>query len=282
MKRRWAAMYQLTRLATRSRWRDNYRIWIKGRRAWNFDILEQIFVSISGNRRRLNGRSARVIAMYVLVDDVNIAVRSHRRDCQHERPVGIDSIIEEAVCLRSHNVRRILALIGHRRVVVSLKGGILVLVREWIEQEIRTSPACGVRFVVVRHFLRVEELSHVVGVVARRLKPQRQVIVVEALRDEFRVPACFECQPCLYDQSRHEVPTMRRVDVCNICIMRRFASPQSHTRRAAQRIGAEMIDERSPLLSNMLSSMRHISQRIHVKVLIIGEDHDNIGLLLAS
>lgn len=77
--------------------------------------------------------------------------------------------------------------------MVSLKGGILVLVREWIEEEVRTSPACGVRFVVVRHFLRVEELTHVVGVVARRLKPQRQVIVVEALGDEFGIPACFEC-----------------------------------------------------------------------------------------
>lgn len=75
---------------------------------------------------------------------------------------------------------------------------------------------------------------------------------------------------------------MRRIDVCNVCIMRRFASPESHTGRAAQRIGAEMIDERSPSLSDVPSSMRHMSQRIHVKVLIIGEDHDNIWSLLAS
>jgi hypothetical protein len=43
------------------------------------------------------------------------------------------------------------------------------------------------RFVVVGDFLGVEELADVVCVVASRLQPQREVILVEAPRDEFGV-----------------------------------------------------------------------------------------------
>ena len=73
--------------------------------------------------------------------------------------------------------------------------------------------------------------------------------------------------------------TMRRVDVGYIGVVWRFTSPQSHARRAAQSVGAEMIRERGTSVRDVLSHIGHVFQRVHVQVLVICEDKNDVGLL---
>ena len=57
------------------------------------------------------------------------------------------------------------------------------------------------RFVVIRDCLSVEELANVVRVISSSLKPEREIVVIEALRNKFWVAA------------------IRRIDIGDICII---------------------------------------------------------------
>ena len=75
---------------------------------------------------------------------------------------------------------------------------------------------------------------------------------------------------------------MRRIDISDIVIVRCFPRPKRDTRGTAQSVGTEMVSELGPLVCNEFSSTRHVLQRVHVQVLIIGEDQDDIGSLFSD
>ena len=54
--------------------------------------------------------------------------------------------------------------------MVALESGVHVFVGERVEEEVRSSKTGGVWFVVVCHFLCVEELARVVCIIASLLK----------------------------------------------------------------------------------------------------------------
>lgn len=60
----------------------------------------------------------------------------NRGDGKKERIFSADSIFEEPIGLGSKNVRRVLASVVDRRVLVSLEGSVQILIRERIDQEI--------------------------------------------------------------------------------------------------------------------------------------------------
>jgi hypothetical protein len=76
--------------------------------------------------------------------------------------------------------------------------------------------------------------------------------------------------------------TMRRIDISHVMIVRCFPRPKRDTRGTAQSVGTEMVSELGPLVCNEFSSARHVLQRVHVQVLIVGEDQDDVGSLFSS
>lgn len=75
------------------------------------------------------------------------------------------------MCFRRDDVCRVLALVGHGLVVVSLERRIDIFVGEGVEEEVRSREASSMGFVVVGDLLGIEELADVIGVVACRLEP---------------------------------------------------------------------------------------------------------------
>lgn len=102
---------------------------------------------------------------------MHIAVRRDRCYREHERFLCGHSIVEEAVGFLRNDVCRVLALVGHGWVMVSLERRIDIFVGEGVEQEVRSCEASSMGFVVVGDFLGVEELADVVCVIACRLEP---------------------------------------------------------------------------------------------------------------
>lgn len=71
--------------------------------------------------------------MKSLVDLMHIAVRSHRRDREHERLICTHSIVKEAVGFGSNEVRGVFAFVRHRCVSVSLECSVEILVGERVK-----------------------------------------------------------------------------------------------------------------------------------------------------
>lgn len=129
----------------------------------------------------------------------NVAVRCRRRDSEEEWRVVLlqffESVVQEAMGFFGHNVRRILAVITHRSVVIPLKCGIQVTVSEGVQKKVAPSPAGGVRRVVVEYSLCVEQLTYIVSSVPSILEPYWKIGLVETLRYELRIPAYQEILP---------------------------------------------------------------------------------------
>lgn len=60
----------------------------------------------------------------------------------------------------------------------------------WIQQEIRGGPTCRMWRVPILNSMGIEELSCVVSAISSVLKPDREVILIETLRNKFWVAAC--------------------------------------------------------------------------------------------
>jgi hypothetical protein len=52
---------------------------------------------------------------------------------------------------------------------------------------LRTSPATRIGVVVVCDIVPIHELANVVGIVAGVLKPDRQILIIEAVTDKLRI-----------------------------------------------------------------------------------------------
>jgi hypothetical protein len=69
-----------------------------------------------------------------------------------------------------------------------------------VEEEIRAIETRNMRFIIIPDRVRIEQLASVIRVVSRILHPQRQPVLIIALRDELGIPA------------------IRRTDIRNILI----------------------------------------------------------------
>jgi len=75
---------------------------------------------------------------------------------KEERFAGCSGVIQEPICLRSKNIGRVFAYVVDGWIVVALKAAVQVLVCERIKEEIRSSEAGGVRFIVVLYCVKIE------------------------------------------------------------------------------------------------------------------------------
>jgi len=154
--------------------------------------LKQVLVPVRWYRRSLSSRGTRIVAIDILVNDVYIAVRCDRCYREHEWFFRGHSIFEEAMSFRRDDICGVLALVGDGRVMISLECCVAVFICEWVEKEIRSRETSSMGLVVIGDFLGVEKLADVVCVITSRLQPQRKVILVEALRNEFRIAAWLQ------------------------------------------------------------------------------------------
>jgi len=69
---------------------------------------------------------------------------------------GCSRVIQESVCLRSKDIGRVFAYVIDGWVVVALKAAVQVLVCERVKEEIRSSEAGGVGFIVVLYCVKIE------------------------------------------------------------------------------------------------------------------------------
>ena len=67
-------------------------------------------------------------------------------------------------------------------------------------------------------------------------------------------------------------------DVRDVGVVSGFPSQESHPRRAADGRCAKVLLEEGPLLGDVLVDMRQVIQRVHVQVLVIRQDEDNVRL----
>lgn len=70
--------------------------------------------------------------------------------------------------------------------------------------------------------------------------------------------------------------TIRYVNIRDIRIMRSFPSPQADSRWTAQGNGAVMVLEKGAFVKQVLPGQGSIVQGVHMQVLIISQDEDNI------
>jgi len=56
-----------------------------------------------------------------------------------------------------------------------------------------------------------------------------------------------------------------------------FAGPETHKRRTTQGNCAEMALVEGSLVYEMLLDKRHVGERVHLQILVVGEDEDDIG-----
>lgn len=162
-------------------------------------------------------------------------------------------------------------------IAIPLSRDVQIRIRVGIQEKIRTRPSCWVWSVVVVDCMRIEQLAGVEGVVPCLLKPYRQVVLVESLGYEFWVASCYIFTISISESMKlKEVPTIRRVDVSDISIVRVPARQQGHTRRATNGSGAVVSLIGGPLSCDILLQQRHIIQGVHVQVLVISQNEDNI------
>lgn len=122
-------------------------------------------------------------------------VRSNGRESDEERrAVVLERMVEELVRALGDDVRGVFAYgVGGRR---SVLGGadVVVLVGEWVEEEVGLGVAADGGRVVVVDGVGVEELACVVGVVAGLLEPEGEVVIIVSVLDKFGISACFRLE----------------------------------------------------------------------------------------
>lgn len=70
--------------------------------------------------------------------------------------------------------------------------------------------------------------------------------------------------------------TIWRAHVGDVGVMRRLARPKCHSRRATESGGAKVAFERRALVDEMFLDIRHVIQRLHMEVLIVRQNEDDI------
>jgi hypothetical protein len=174
------------------------------------------------------------------------------------------------------------SFIAFRGALIALKAGIEVLIGVWIKEKVRSCEASRVWVVVVVNGVGIEKFPNVICPVTNVLEPYRKVRFVQSLGDKFRI-ATFKGRLAwggFSDDKAFETrPTIRRVDICDICIVGSFPSPQTDSGWAAKGNCTEVSLVESSLVNQMLLNEGHVVQRVHMYVLVIGQDKDYIGTL---
>lgn len=68
------------------------------------------------------------------------------------------------------------------------------------------------------------------------------------------------------------------IDVCDVGVVSGFAGPYTGTGWAAQGDGAMMVTEESSLLDQVFLHVWHVLQRVHVQILIVCQDKNDVRL----
>ena len=68
-------------------------VWVESCASGDLGGLEEVFVAFGGDGGRLDGGGARVVSVDVVVDDVDVAVRRHGGDCEHEGLFCFDGVV---------------------------------------------------------------------------------------------------------------------------------------------------------------------------------------------
>lgn len=76
--------------------------------------------------------------------------------------------------------------------------------------------------------------------------------------------------------------TIRGIDIRDIGIMRRAACPERHARRAADGNRAKVSLKEGAPVGQMLLHKWHVIEGLHVQVLVVGQDEDNVGTVTAA
>jgi hypothetical protein len=103
-------------------------------RARDLDVLEQAFVSSSGNGRRKTSNN--VLYGAFQVSDIDIAMRRHWGNGKEERFVGLYRIFQEAIGFLGKHIHTVFSFVAHRRVLVALIRTIEILIGERVQEEI--------------------------------------------------------------------------------------------------------------------------------------------------
>jgi hypothetical protein len=125
-----------------------------------------MFVPFSGNRRPEYNPGI-INASIAIPSD--ITMRRIWSDCEEERFLSFNSVVEEAVSLCRENVGGVLAHIADRGFMISLEARVQILISVGIEQEVGTGEALNEWLVIVVDIVGVEQFAGVVRVVASSL-----------------------------------------------------------------------------------------------------------------
>lgn len=70
--------------------------------------------------------------------------------------------------------------------------------------------------------------------------------------------------------------TIWRGDIRDVGVVGGLSGQESHSRRAADGRGAKMLLEQCSLLNDVLVDVREVIQRVHVQILVISQDEDDV------
>jgi hypothetical protein len=118
------------------------------------------------------------------------------------------------------------------------------------------------RIVVVVDSVCVEELARVVGIVPKFLQPDRKPVFVQSLLNKLGVAA------------------IGWLDIGDVVIVGGKASPYVGSGWAADGDCAVMLLESGAFAGDVFVEDWHVVERLHVDVLIVGDDEQEIGFLL--
>lgn len=141
----------------------------------------------------------------------------------------------------------------------------------------RSIPTLDIRAIVVLYRMRIEQFASIVCVVAFSLHPYWQIVIVVSLSDELGIATWAASATYHNKDSDFPSPTVRRGQVGDIGVMRGLARQNRHSRGTADGRSCEVAFVEGSLVNQMPLDVRHVVERVQVKVLIIGENEDHIA-----
>lgn len=108
-------------------------------------------------QRRLN------LAEIVSVE-LDVAVRCNRRNGEKKRGFSLDRVREKTMGFLSQYVSCVFIFVVYRLVLVSLPCAVQILIRVWVQQEVRPRKARRIRCVIILNVVGVEQFPSIVSV----------------------------------------------------------------------------------------------------------------------
>lgn len=140
------------------------------------NVFEKILVSFCGDWRCHFEWSVRGDLSTMIY--FNIAMGRDRRNGQKEWILGLDSVLEEPFRFLGYHIGRIVTLMAHGRIGVSLPGAVQVGVSKGVQQKVRARPTGREWLVVILDGMCIEQLSRVICSIASFLEPDGKIMAV--------------------------------------------------------------------------------------------------------